>query len=61
MYKRQARSGATDFAAIQQSLSWGTVMASFTIGSFGLDGLRGLTDSQIEERMNRFREAAKVE
>ena len=61
MMAHLARSGATDFAAIQQSLSWGTVMASFTIGSFGLDGLRGLTDSQIEERMNRFREAAKVE
>lgn len=56
-----ARTGQTDFAAIQQGLAWGTVMASFTIGSFGLDGLRDLGDSRIEDRMNRYREAARVD
>jgi sugar/nucleoside kinase (ribokinase family) len=56
-----ARTGRTDFAAIQQGLAWGTVMASFTIGSFGLDGLRDLGDSRIEDRMNRYREAARVD
>ncbi len=61
MMAHLARSGSTDFAAIQQALAWGTVMASFTIGSFGLEGLRGLSDSAIEERMQRFRDAARVE
>jgi sugar/nucleoside kinase (ribokinase family) len=61
MMAHLARCGSTDFLAIQQGLAWGTVMASFTIGAFGLDGLRGHDEARIQERMKRFREAARIE
>ena len=61
MMAHLARCGSTDFLTIQQGLAWGTVMASFTIGAFGLDGLRGHDEQKIQERMKRFREAARIE
>ena len=56
-----AKTGRTDFQAIQQGLAWGTVMASFTIGSFGLEGLRDLDETRVMDRMNRYREAARID
>lgn len=61
MMAHLAKSNATDFKTIQQGLAWGTVMASFTIGAFGLDGLLGHDEAKIQERMNRFREAARID
>ena len=61
MMAHLASCSKTDFRTIQQGLAWGTVMASFTIGAFGLDGLRGHNDAKIQDRMQRFREAARID
>jgi cytidine kinase len=50
----------TDFQALQAALAWGTVTASFTIESFGLDGLAKLTESALKQRLDYFREATRV-
>jgi sugar/nucleoside kinase (ribokinase family) len=55
-----ARTGKGDLATVQQGMAWGTVMASFTIESFGLDRLTRLDTKQIDDRMRRFQAAAKV-
>ncbi len=55
-----ASSGLTDFRSIQTALAWGTVTASFTLESFGLDTLARLTKEQIEARMHEFQDAARV-
>ncbi|MDG2020838.1 MAG: PfkB family carbohydrate kinase [Phycisphaerales bacterium] len=60
MMAHLAKLDRTDFDAIQESLAWGTVMASFTIGSFGLDGLQGLDEARISERMDRYRTMARI-
>ena len=49
-----------DFEAIQASLAWGTVTASFTIESFGLKRLTEIDRRALEERMELFRKAARV-
>ena len=43
-----------------RALASGTVVASFTIESFGLERLRSLRGEEIGERMERFRHAARV-
>ena len=60
MMAHLARTGRTDFAAIQESLAWGTVMASFTIADFGLGGIRGADERLIAERMRDFQAATRV-
>ena len=55
-----ARTGNGDLETIQAGMSWGTVMASFTIEAFGLERLRRLDAKQIDERMRRFQGAARV-
>ncbi len=55
-----ASTGKTDFQSIQTALAWGTVIASFTIESFGLDRLREITRADIDGRMQRFQAAARV-
>ena len=55
-----AANGATDFRAIQAALAWGTVTASFTIESFGLDRLTQIRRADIEKRMREFQAAARV-
>ena len=50
----------TDFQSLQTSLAWGTVTASFTIESFGLDGLAKLTRADVEKRMKQFQGHARV-
>lgn len=55
-----ASTGGVDFNAIQTAISWGTVTASFTIESFGLDRLRQITRREIDERMRLFQAAARV-
>ena len=54
------RTGGRDFGAIQSALAWGTVTASFTLESFGLDGLKNLTIDQLEERVEILRAAARI-
>ena len=55
-----ASAGKTDFRSIQTALAWGTVIASFTIESFGLDRLREITRADIDDRMREFQAAARV-
>ena len=55
-----AKTGSCDFETIQSSLAWGTVMASFTIGAFGLDGIRGADQDAIAARLNQFREYGRI-
>lgn len=52
--------GMTDFASLQTAMAWGTVTASFTIESFGLDRLVTLQRREIEERMRAFQAAARI-
>lgn len=55
-----ARAGKTDFHTIQAALASGTVVASYTIESFGLERLRSLRCEEISERLERFRHLARV-
>ena len=55
-----AASGRLDFAAMQAGMGWGTVTASFTLGSFGLDGLCATTREDLEARMLDFRQIAQI-
>ncbi|MHC4910850.1 MAG: PfkB family carbohydrate kinase [Planctomycetota bacterium] len=50
----------TDLGSIQSALAWGTVTASFTLESFGLDGLTKTSRAAIDERMDQFRGAARI-
>jgi len=52
--------GRVDFQALQTSLAWGTVTASFTIESFGLDRLAQISRADIDGRMRLFQAAARV-
>lgn len=56
-----AHIGRTDFEAIQSALAWGTVTASFTIESFGLDRLREVTADDLRQRMRAFQRATRFE
>ena len=60
MMAHLARLGRTDFEAIQESLAWGTVMASFTIAAFGLDGVRAADQESIAERMSQFKAIGRI-
>ncbi|MDG2030761.1 MAG: PfkB family carbohydrate kinase [Phycisphaerales bacterium] len=55
-----ARTGSHDFEALHAALAWGTVTASYTLESFGLDGLKGLTESRLMERVELLRAAARI-
>ena len=55
-----AASGCLDFTAMQAGMAWGTVTASFTLGSFGLDGLCATTKKELEARMLAFRQIAQI-
>jgi sugar/nucleoside kinase (ribokinase family) len=55
-----ASAGDTALATLQAGLSWGTILASFTIESFGLDGLRRISRPEIDERLEHFRRVARI-
>jgi sugar/nucleoside kinase (ribokinase family) len=55
-----AATGTLDFKTMQEGMAWGTVTASFTLGSFGLDGLCATTREQLDARMNEFKRISKV-
>jgi sugar/nucleoside kinase (ribokinase family) len=55
-----ARTGRTDFEALQQALSWGTVMASFTISAFSLEGVARATEADLARRYAEFARHARV-
>ena len=55
-----ARHERVDFEAIQTSLAWGTVTASFTIEAFSLEGIASRSAGDLESRLQDFRAAARV-
>ena len=55
-----AGAGDTSLATLQSGLSWGTILASFTIESFGLDGLRRISRPEIDARLEHFRRVASI-
>jgi sugar/nucleoside kinase (ribokinase family) len=55
-----ARVGRTDFKAIRDALSWGTIVASFTIEAFGPERLHSLTADELAQRHEHFRGALGV-
>ena len=55
-----ASRGSWSFSDLQSAMAWGTVSASFTLGAFALEGLRGLTLAQVTDRMASYQAAARV-
>jgi sugar/nucleoside kinase (ribokinase family) len=55
-----ARTGRTDLETLQTALAWGTVMASFTISAFSLDGVARVGAADLAERYKAFARAARV-
>ena len=55
-----ASSDSLAFETIQQGLAAGTVMASFTIESFGLDRLLTLDRSEFDQRLAGFRTMVRI-
>ncbi len=55
-----ASSERIDIEAIHESLAWGTISASCTIGSFGLDGIRNTDRAGLQAKMEQFQQAAWV-
>ncbi len=51
---------SSDFHTIQTALAWGTITASFTIESFGLDRLSQISRRDIHDRMRQFQAHARV-
>ncbi|MBI4574970.1 MAG: sugar kinase [Planctomycetes bacterium] len=51
-----ARDGAVDFAAMRRALVDATVVASFNVEAFGVEGLRDLRGPEMEARRARFLE-----
>ncbi len=55
-----AASGECSFDAMQTAMAFGTVTASYTLQSFGLDGLVSTTPEALKNRMNDFKEIANI-
>lgn len=51
-----ASQGEFSLPTLRTAISYGTVVASYTIGGFSLDGLRGLTRQAIDERWMQFKQ-----
>ncbi len=45
-----SRTGALDRSSLASALTWGTVMASFTVEAFSVDGICGLAPERIADR-----------
>lgn len=50
-----ARRGDTDFVSAKNAMLQGTVMASFTVGGFGLDRLLTASNEEVTARVERLR------
>jgi len=51
-----AETGRTDFDVLKSALAYGTVVASFTIADFSLNGLTGATRTDIDNRLEALRQ-----
>ena len=54
-----AESGHTDFAAIKKAVAYGTVVASFTLEDFSVNGLTNTNRSNIDSRLTELRKLVK--
>ncbi len=52
-----ATQGSFSPATIKRALAFGTVVASFTIGDFSLEGLKRIGREEIDERWNLYKQA----
>jgi len=50
-----AQSGRTDFETLKTAVAYGTVLASFTIADFSLDGLTSTDRTNIDKRLQELR------
>jgi sugar/nucleoside kinase (ribokinase family) len=50
-----AQAGQTDFETLKTAVAYGTVVASFTIADFSLDGLKKISRQDIDNRLERLR------
>lgn len=48
--------GKADFASLKTAVAYGTVVASFTIADFSLEGLTSISKTDIDERFETLRE-----
>ena len=56
-----ARAGRFDPATVRTAMIYGSVMGSFSVEQFSLDGLRNLTAQLIEQRFDVFHELSRFE
>lgn len=56
-----ARAGTFDPATVRTAMIYGSVMGSFSVEQFSLDGLRNLTPALIQERFDAFHELTRFE
>ncbi|MCI0339742.1 MAG: PfkB family carbohydrate kinase [Planctomycetales bacterium] len=49
-----AERGQTQYSDLRRGLAYGTVVASFAVQGFSLDGFKGVDRALIEERLDRF-------
>ena len=50
-----AQTGRADFDTLKKAIAYGTVVASFTIADFSLDGLTRITRQDIDSRFETLR------
>jgi len=50
-----AQSGKSDFESLKTAVAYGTVVASYTIGDFSLNGLRSIERADIDKRVENLR------
>jgi sugar/nucleoside kinase (ribokinase family) len=56
-----AHAGRFDAATVRTAMSYGSVMGSFSVEQFSLDGLRNLTPALIQERFDAFHDLSRFE
>ncbi len=49
-----ARTGDISFANMKRAIIYGSAMASFTVEQFGTEGLQGLTNADLNDRIRKF-------
>lgn len=54
-----AQTGRTDFETLKTAVAYGTVVASFTVADFSLDGLTSINRSNIDNRLTELRKMVK--
>lgn len=55
-----AKTGDVSFEGMKRAIVHGSALASFCVEKFSIDGLKGLTNKQIKERVKQFSEMVKV-